>query len=450
VLAAQNATEDGSNKSAHTLSVVLTVTLLVLGLGSLIMALAANSVVTVLAPGFKGAQAELAAYLTRIVLIATVLISGTNLLAAAAEAHRRFFWSAIQGIPFNLTMIVAAVVFGPRYGVYALAVGFVVGSAARMLCQLPPIRALRLRLRASFDIKDPGFRSIARLIPPLLLGSALGNVNTMVDRAVGSMVGEGTISALSYAWRVISLGEVLLVASLLTALYPAFGAAAGSRDLEEMRRLVGRGLATVATVLMPVSGFMIVCAVPLVALLFEHGSFTPADTLRTATAMLWYAPALLALGWREMVVRASYALGDSRRPVLVFLFAVSINVVGDFTLGLKFGIAGLAASTSLSVLFAAVANTWLLGRRHGAVDVRALPVMVGRTALAAAAGTAAGALVYRLLDPVVGTGVGSELLLLSTVGLTLSGVFVGVLYALRAPERHLLTEAIDVVARRRR
>ena len=42
-------------------------------------------------------------------LIATVLISGTNLLAAAAEAHRRFFWSALQGVPFNLIMIVAAV-----------------------------------------------------------------------------------------------------------------------------------------------------------------------------------------------------------------------------------------------------------------------------------------------------------------------------------------------------
>src|SRR4029453_14113777 len=77
-----------------------------------------------------------------------------------------------------------------------------------------------------------------------------------------------------------------------------------------------RGLSTVATVLMPVWGFLIVCAVPLVALLFEHGSFTPADTQRTATAMLWYAPALLALGWREMVGGASYAVGDSRRPRL--------------------------------------------------------------------------------------------------------------------------------------
>jgi putative peptidoglycan lipid II flippase len=450
VLAAQISADGDSNKAAHTLSVVLTVTLTILGLGSLIMALAAPLVVTVLAPGFKGEQAELAASLTRIVLIATVLISGTNLLAAAAEAHRRFFWSAMQGVPFNLIMIVAAVGFGPRYGVYALAVGFVVGSGARFLCQFVPIHALKLRLRASWDLKDPGFRSIAKLIPPLLVGSALGNANTMVDRAVGSMVGEGTISALSYAWRIISLGQTLLVASLLTALYPAFGAAAGSRDLPELRRLVGRGLSTVATVLLPVCGFLVVCSVPLVALIFEHGSFSPADTQRTAKAMLWYAPALLALGWREMVVRASYAMGDSRRPVTVFVMAMTINVIGDFTLGLTFGIAGIAASTSLSVLFAAVANTWLLGRRHDAVDLKSLPLILGRTAVAAAVGTAAGAVVYYLLGPFLGGGFFNELLVVSAVGLTLVSVNVGVLYALRAPERRLLAEAIDVVARRRR
>jgi putative peptidoglycan lipid II flippase len=203
-------------------------------------------------------------------------------------------------------------------------------------------------------------------------------------------------------------------------------------------------------VLMPVWGFLSVCAVPLVALLFEHGSFSPSDTQRTATAMLWYAPALVALGWREMVARASYAMGDSRRPVTVFVMAMTINVVGDFTLGLTFGIAGLAASTSLSVTFAAVANTWMLGRRHDAVDLRSLPSMLARTGTAAAVGTAAAGGVYWLLNPLLGTGLVNEILLLVPVGLTLVGVFIGVLYALRAPERQLLTEAIDVVARRRR
>jgi putative peptidoglycan lipid II flippase len=451
VLAGQTSGAAGdSSKASHTLSVVLTVTLLILGLGSLIMALAADVVVTVLAPGFEGSQADLAAFLARIVLVATVLIAGTNLLAAAAEAHRRFFWSGIQGIPFNLIMIGSAVWLGPRYGVTALAVGFVVGSGARLACQLVPLRALKLRLRASLNVHDPGFRTIAALVPPLLLGSALGNVNTLVDRAVGSMVGEGTISSLGYAWRIIGLGETLLVASLLTALYPAFGAAAGGRDLAEMRRLVGRGLASAATVLFPVCGFLFVCAGPLVALLFERGSFGPTDTQRTATAVLWYAPALVALGWRELIVRASYALGDTRRPVLVAVVAMAMNVLGDLTLGLPFGIKGLAASTSMSLVCAAVVNTWLLSTRHGAVNVGPLFGMVGRTALATAAGAGAGALVRRLLAPMIGHGILAEVLLLSSVAFTVFLVFVAGLYVLRAPERRLFSEAVEVVTPRRR
>jgi hypothetical protein len=92
----------------------------------------------------------------------------------------------------------------------------------------------------------------------------------------------------------------------------------------------------------------------------------------------------------------------------------------------------------------------LLGRRHGAIDLKSLPLMVGRTALAAAVGSAAGAVIYRLLSSVAGPGLVSELLLMSSVGLTLLAVFVGVLYALRAPERRLLADAVDVLAHRRR
>jgi putative peptidoglycan lipid II flippase len=188
----------------------------------------------------------------------------------------------------------------------------------------------------------------------------------------------------------------------------------------------------------------------MVALVFEHGSFGPSDTRRTATAVLWYAPALLALGWREVVVHASYALGDSRRPVLVALVAMAVNVAGDLTLGPIFGISGLAASTSLSLVFAAVANTWLLGRRHGAVALRSVPGVVGRTAGAAAAGAAAGALVLRVLSPPADTGVVGNLESVAYTGLAVLGVFVAVLYIVQAPERHLLTEALRLVTLRRR
>lgn len=449
VLAAQN-TEGASHRVGRTLSVAMSVTLLVLGVGSLVMGLAASSVVAVLAPGFEGSQAALASSLTRIMLIATVLIAGTNLLAAAAQARRRFFWAGVQGVPFNLIMIVSAVLLGPRFGVAALAVGYVVGSAARLVCQVAPLGGLRLHLRFRLDVKDPGFRAIALLVPPLLLGSALGNVNTLVDRAVASTIDEGTVSALAYAWRLIGIGETVLVASLLTALYPAFGAAAGSQDRGEMRRLVGRGIATAATVLFPICAFLLVSASAVVALVYEHGSFGEDDTRRTATAVLWYAPALLALGWRELAIYASYALGDSRRPVLVALVAMAVNVAGDLTLGVAFGIAGLAASTTLSLVFAAAASIWLLGRKHRAVVLRSVPGVVGRTATAATAAAVIGALVLRMLSPHLGAGVAGDLESVASAGLAVLAVFVAVLYVLRAPERLLLNEALRLAKLRRR
>ena len=57
VLAAQNATDGRPDRVGRTLSVALSLTLLVLGLGSLVMGLATSSVVAVLAPGFEGPQA---------------------------------------------------------------------------------------------------------------------------------------------------------------------------------------------------------------------------------------------------------------------------------------------------------------------------------------------------------------------------------------------------------
>jgi hypothetical protein len=76
--------------------------------------------------------------------------------------------------------------------------------------------------------------------------------------------------------------------------------------------------------------------------------------------------------------------------------------------------------------------------------------MVSRTFAAAAAATVAGAVLNRLLSPIFDAGVGDDLLLLSAVGLVVGAVFLAVLHLLRAPERRLLAEAVEVVTLRRR
>lgn len=443
VLSRQYAAEDGSRRnrrrSSATMSVAISATVIGLGVATLVMQLFAAEIVGVLAPGFGPAEAESAEQLTRIVLIATVLVAGTNLLAAAAQSRRTFFWSAIQGVPFNLSMIVAAAVFGPQYGVTALAWGFVVGSAARLLAQLPPLRRIGIRIRPSLRLSDPDFRAMLRLIPPLLLGSAIGNVNTLVDRAVGSTIGDGVISSLSYAWRLVGLADTVLIASLLVALYPALSTAAG--DTAELRRLVDRGLSATVVVLVPICVGTAVAAGPVVETVFQRGEFTADDASQTATALLWYAPAVLALGWREVIVRASYALDDTKRPVAVAVVAMVVNVAGDLTLGVAYGIPGLAASTSLSLVVAAVGNTWLLSWRHGAVEVGALWGLLGRSAVSAAATLGAALGVAWLVRDA------PALAQVAAVGTVCLAVFAGITLLQRGPETSVLRDAAHLLRR---
>jgi putative peptidoglycan lipid II flippase len=85
------AVADGRVAAGHrTAMVALTVTTIVLSVASIVMWLAAGGVVDALAPGFDAGQRATARTVTRIVLVATVLIAGTNLLGAFAQAHRRF------------------------------------------------------------------------------------------------------------------------------------------------------------------------------------------------------------------------------------------------------------------------------------------------------------------------------------------------------------------------
>jgi putative peptidoglycan lipid II flippase len=150
------------------------------------------------------------------------------------------------------------------------------------------------------------------------------------------------------------------------------------------------------------------------------------------------------------VVKASYALGDSRIPVLVALAAMCVNVAGDLTVGLSFGVAGLAASTSAAMCLAAAANTWLLARRHDGVSIRPLAGLVGRTALAAGVATiAAGAAVYAL-GLRLGEGQGAAIAQVTVAALCICSVFVLILRALRAAEVEVLRDALALIRHRRR
>jgi putative peptidoglycan lipid II flippase len=436
---ARSVADGEPERGRHSVRVALTVTVLVMLAASVAMAVLARPLVAALAPGFDAETADQAVRLTRLVVAATALIAATNVLAGAAQGHRRFGWAAAQGIPFNVALIVAALGFGRVYGVTALAVAFVVGSGLRLLLVLPPLLAVGQSLRPSLDVRDRGFREMVALVPPLLVGSAVSQVNTLVDRAVGSATGEGAITALNYGWRLVGLADTLVVATVATTLYPALAAAARpgrTRDLDDLLR---RGCGVLLVLVTPCVVVLSVAAEPVVSLLFERGAFDAEAVRITALAVTGYAASLVGLALREPATRAFLSLGDSRTPVALGVLGMAVNVVGDLTLGVRFGVVGLAVSTSVSLLLVAGLSLWRLRSAGEGLSLTGLGRCCVQVAVAAACAAVPAALLARH-----GGGLGGTV---AATGSCLA-VYLVVLWALRSRELGELARAVrGLVAR---
>lgn len=432
-----------SARANRTLQVALTAALAVLISGSAVMYVAAQMVVDVLAPGFDADTAALAVELTRILLVATVVVAGTDILAAAAQANGRFLFSGLQGIGFNLVMIAAALWFGPRFGVQALALGYVLGSLVRLLLQLPPLWAIGWQLRPRLRWRDTDFRQVLVLLPALMMTSAVANVNTLVDRAVGSDQGVGVITALSFGWRIVTLINTLLVLTLAAAIFPAFSANAETQRRADLRALVQRALRVMLVLLVPVTAFLVLAAEPVVAVIFGRGAFTVDDITLTSVAVTGYALGATALGLRTITARACLALGDSRATLVTALIIMTTNVIGDLTLGVTYGVAGLAASTSASIALGLIVLLGHLSRRHQAIDLPDLARSIVRVLTAAGAAlliTYSLGLPNRLIG--AGTPRATSLAILVLTGLVLLAGYYGTLRLLRSPEMRDLTHLL--------
>ena len=129
---------------------------------------------------------------------------------------------------------------------------------------------------------------------------------------------------------------------------------------------------------------LIALAGPIVALIFERGSFEPSDTAATAAALAFYAPGLVGYSAVRITVPCFYALGNSLTPTLVSVGSVGLNIILNVVLVRVMGFRGLALGTSIAALANAGVLIFLLRRRLEGLDIDRLMIAFVKIAVAAA------------------------------------------------------------------
>jgi putative peptidoglycan lipid II flippase len=400
---------------------------------------------------------ELVESLTRIMFPFILLVSAAAVWMGLLNARGRFGLPAAASIFFNLGSIVtgllAAWLIDPSFGVgsiYGMAVGVLAGGALQWWIQVPAARREGFRLRPAWDMKDPRLREVLGLLGPAVIGASAVQVNVLINASFAASLGDGPVSWLEYAFRLMQFPIGLLGVAIATVTLPLVSRHAAMDDMGKFRSNLAHSTRLAFTLTLPAAVGLAVLAEPLVALLYQRGRFSAADTQSTALALRAYAIGLAGYASIKVVAPAFAAIGKAGIPSRVSIIGIVIN----FLLNLAFvrmtplRHAGLALSTSLVALvnFGQLA---LAMRRHcGGFELRAL----GVTLLKAGAASAVMALaVWGFLRVTPHWGVAfwgrlAQVGLGAGIGMI---VYAGMAFMLRVPEAREVAEALARRLRRR-
>jgi putative peptidoglycan lipid II flippase len=289
---------------------------------------------------------------------------------------RSFFLPALAPAAFNVACIASAFVivpFMPALGWHAmvgLAIGTLLGGVAQVALQWPVLRREGFRFWPQFGFSDPRFREIVRLMIPGTLGLAAAQINQLVNVYLATSEGEGAVTYLGFAFRLMYLPIGLFGVSIATASLPDISRHAATDDLRSIQATVSRALRMMLMLNVPATIGLMVLAEPIVALIYQRRAFTAYDTASTAAALMFYAPGLLGYSAVKIASPTFYSLRDSRTPVIVSVISIAANLAVNLVLVRVLGYRGLALGTASAAILNAVVLLWLLHGRLGGLDGR--------------------------------------------------------------------------------
>lgn len=396
----------------------------------------------VLSPGESIGQEQLTVELLRIMLPTVVIFGLSGLVMGILNAHQKFWLPAIAPAMYSIGQILGVWLFPESWGIQRLAYGALLGAGLHLLVQMPDLLRLNgRRYTPTLGRRVAEVSEVVRLMGPRVLGVAIVQVNFIVNTIVGLSLPAGSVSSLSLAFTWMMMPEVAIAQSVATALMPALSAQAAMKKWDEMRQALAACLRGVLLLAIPAALGLILLRTPLIRL-YEGGEFTALSTQMAAWALLWYAFGLVFHSLVELLVRAFYALHDTRTPVSITVAAMSLNVLFSFTLPGWFErmgwlpLGGLALANSLATSLECLALIFFLRRRMNGLEGKRVWGAVARASIAAAV---MGLGVWGFLALNLPIADALVVLLGAALG---AGLYVLALTALKTPEVFALVRAV--------
>ncbi len=355
---------------------VVSVLSIFLVLLSLLGTLLAPLIVRVFAPGFDEQTAELTVKLARIMFPYLFLVGVSSTLISILNSHGHFFIPGLSSAFFNLGMIAVLGIYAllkpSDMNVYAivLSYGVLLGGVLQTVVNFPQLRRHGYRLRLYIKGNREAMGQLWNRFLPGVVGIAILQINLVIDRMLASYLPEGSISSLTYAYRLMQLPLGMFGVAAGTAAIPEFSRLIVKKDWHELSDKIRFALLSMVFLMIPVTAFIAASAQDLIRVIFMRGAFDIRALDMTTPALVMYSAGLVFFSVNRILVPVFHAHGNTRTPVIVSAIATASNIVLNLILMQFLAHVGLALATSISALLQMIVLMAVIGRMYPHIHCR--------------------------------------------------------------------------------
>lgn len=337
---------------------VFTFILCLVGLITILGIVFSPQIVATLAPGFTGEKQALTVTLNRILFPFILFASLAALFMGMLNAKHKFFLPQSASTFFNITSITVGVAFayllapdyigsllrkvmhpgesiinvGMERAIIGMSFGTLVGGLVQWLIQMPMLSRLGFCLRLDFNMRHPDLIKVLKLTVPAIIGGAAVQINVLVNQNFASGLGDGAISYLGYAFRLMQLPLGIFGVAIATASAPTLARMISDGRHADFKTTLQSSLKMSLFLSLPSTIGLMVLAEPIIGLIFEHGKFGALDALGTIFALEGYALGIVAYSLIKIYQPAYLAWHDSKTPMVISLASILFNFVLNFTM----------------------------------------------------------------------------------------------------------------------
>ncbi|MGL9736019.1 MAG: murein biosynthesis integral membrane protein MurJ [Symbiopectobacterium sp.] len=341
---------------------------LVLALVTVAGMIAAPWVIMVTAPGFAATpdRFALTSALLRITFPYILLISLTSMVGSVLNTWNRFSVPAFAPTFFNISMIVFALFATPYFDppVLALAWAVLLGGVLQLVYQLQHLKKIGMLVLPRFKWRHPGVWRVMKLMAPAILGVSVSQISLIINTIFVSFLGEGAVSWMYYADRLMEFPSGVLGVALGTILLPSLAKSVASGDQEAYSHLMDWGLRLCFLLALPSAVALGILSKPLIVALFQYDKFSALDALMTQRALIAYAIGLMGLMVVKVLVPGFYSRQNIKTPVKIALVTLALTQVMNLIFIGPLQHAGLALSIGLASCLNAGLLYWQLRKQQ--------------------------------------------------------------------------------------